>query len=303
MKLLLLGKDGQVGWELQRSLSPLGNVLALGRSQCDLSDLGKLKEIIRKFNPQVIVNAAAYTAVDKAEADLELAYTINRSLPALLAAEASTSGAWLVHYSTDYVFDGSKADAYVEDDTPHPLNVYGKSKLAGEQQIMLSGCKHLILRTSWVFSAHGANFAKTMLRLAAERSELKVVGDQYGAPTSAELIADVTALCLVRLLLKDDCALQGIYHLTASGYTSWHGYAQYVIEQAMQGGHALKCLPAAVVSIPASDYPVPAKRPYNSRLNSSKLQQIFGLSMPPWQLHVQRMLGELSLATAQQGKS
>lgn len=298
MRILLLGKDGQVGWELQRSLSPLGSVLALGRAQCDLSDLGKLKQVLDEYKPQLIVNAAAYTAVDKAETEVELARTLNSEVPALLAAAAKTANAWLVHYSTDYVFDGTKDGVYAEDDTPSPLSVYGQTKLEGEQHIVQSGCKHVILRTSWVFSAHGANFAKTMLRLAAERSELKVIDDQYGAPTSAELIADVTALCIARLTQSDDAALQGIYHLTAAGVTTWHGYAQYVIAQAMHSGQTLKCLPSAVLAISSSEYSLPAKRPHNSRLATDKLQAAFGLELPPWTYHVQRMLDELTMSAA-----
>ncbi|MCE1162933.1 MAG: dTDP-4-dehydrorhamnose reductase [Thiomonas sp.] len=294
-RLLLLGADGQVGWELRRSLLPLGTVLPMTRAQADLSDLTGLKALLDRERPDVVVNAAAYTAVDKAETEPELAQRINADAPQGLADYAARTGAWLVHYSTDYVFDGTKPAPYTESDAPKPQSVYGRSKLAGEQAIAASGCRHLMLRTSWVFAARGGNFAKTMLRLAAERDSLRVVADQIGAPTSAELIADTTALMLHRL--QSDAALaqraSGLYHLTAQGSTSWHGYAQFVIHQALERGLVLRCAPGAVQPTATADYPLPAPRPANSRLDCGKLQSTFGLTLPPWPIQVQRLIDEL----------
>ena len=294
-RLLLLGADGQVGWELRRSLLPLGTVLPMTRAQADLSDLTGLKALLDRERPDVVVNAAAYTAVDRAETEPELAQRINADAPQMLADYAARTGAWLVHYSTDYVFDGTKPAPYTESDAPKPQSVCGRSKLAGEQAIAASGCRHLMLRTSWVFAARGGNFAKTMLRLAAERDSLRVVADQIGAPTSAELIADTTALMLYRL--QSDAALaqraSGLYHLTAQGSTSWHGYAQFVIAQAIARGLALRCAPEAVQPIATADYPLPAPRPANSRLDCGKLQTTFGLTLPPWPIQVQRLIDEL----------
>ena len=298
-RLLLLGADGQVGWELRRALLPLGEVLPMTRAQADLSDLDGLRTLLAREQPQIIVNAAAYTAVDKAESEPELAQRINADAPHVLAEHAAQTGAWLLHYSTDYVFDGCKpaAERYVEADTPNPQSAYGRSKLAGEQAIAASGCRHLILRTSWVYAARGGNFAKTMLRLAAERDSLRVIADQFGAPTSAELIADVSAHLLQRL--RTDAALaqqaSGVYHLTAQGHTSWHGYAQHVIAQALARGMTLRCAPEAVQAITTADYPLPAPRPANSRLDCGKLQSTFGLTLPPWQTQVQRLIDELPL--------
>ena len=299
MKILLLGKNGQVGWELQRALAPLGELTSLDRAPegglCgDLADTNGLRETIRAVRPDVIVNAAAYTAVDKAESEPELAHAVNAAGPALLAEEATRTNAWLIHYSTDYVFDGAKTGAYVEDDTPNPQSVYGASKLAGEQAIQQSGSRHLIFRTSWVFAARGGNFAKTMLRLARERDTLNVVADQIGAPTSAELIADVTALCLQRVYSSEAAErLSGLYHLVACGETSWHGYARHVIADALERGQKLALTPEQVNPIATSDYPLPAKRPLNSRLDTTKLRDTFGLALPHWQYHVDRMLEEL----------
>lgn len=296
LRVLLLGADGQVGWELRRALLPLGDVLPCSRAQADLRDLDKLRALLERAQPDCIVNAAAYTAVDKAETELELAQRVNAAAPGLLADWAAAHDAWLVHYSTDYVFDGSKPAPYTEDDAPNPQSVYGQSKLAGEQAIAASGCRHLILRTSWVYAARGSNFAKTMLRLAAERDSLRVIADQFGAPTSAELIADVTALLLHRLRTDAQLAgrASGIYHLTAQGSTSWHGYAQFVIAQAAARGMALRCTPDAVQAITTADYPLPAPRPANSRLACAKLQTTFTLHLPPWQTQVQRLIDELT---------
>jgi dTDP-4-dehydrorhamnose reductase len=294
MKILLLGKNGQVGWELQRSLAPLGDVLALDSKSTDycgdLTDLAGLAATVRAYAPDVIVNAAAYTAVDKAESEPEQAQRVNAEAVAVLAHEAQQLGAWLVHYSTDYVFDGSGSQPWQEMDTVGPLSVYGASKLAGEQAMQTSGCKHLIFRTSWVYAARGNNFAKTMLRLASERDSLSVIADQFGAPTSAELLADVTAHALRSAMAAPE--LGGLYHLAASGETSWHSYARFVLEQADAAGKLLKVAPAQITAIASSAYPTAAKRPLNSRLNTGKLQNAFALHLPDWQVGVARMLSE-----------
>lgn len=296
MKMLLLGGHGQVGWELQRALAPLGQLVIRDRHSADLETPQALRELVEREQPAIIVNAAAYTAVDKAEADVERARKVNAGSVAVLAAVAHKLGAWLVHYSTDYVFAGDKPAAYAEDDPTAPLNVYGQTKLEGERAIRASGCRHLILRTSWVYAARGGNFAKNILRLAADRAELRVVADQVGAPTSAELIADVTALLLQRI--TTDAALgetaSGTYHLAAGGATSWHGYAQFVIAEAARLGMPLRATPESVLPISSAQYPVPALRPANSRLDTRKLQQTFGLQLPAWEFHVKRMLIELS---------
>lgn len=294
-KILLLGANGQVGWELQRSLSPLGELLVCDRQRGDLQNLESLEQLVRSERPDVIVNAGAYTAVDKAEGEIETARRVNAEAVAVLARVASELGAWLVHYSTDYVFDGSGNSAWAEDAATGPLGVYGQTKLEGELAIRKSGCKHLIFRTSWVYATRGANFAKTMLRLAKDREELRVIADQYGAPTSAELIADVTALTLQRLACDADLRnnASGTYHLVASGETSWHGYAQFVISDAIRLGSELRCSPERIAPIATSEYPLPAKRPGNSRLSNGKLQETFGLVLPHWEYHVQRMIREL----------
>lgn len=296
MKILLLGKGGQVGWELQRSLSILGDVVACdfdspGELKADFSDPDSLVPLIRRVRPDAIVNSAAHTAVDKAESEPDLARAINALAPGVIAREAAELGASLVHYSTDYVYDGSGEQERDESAATAPLSVYGRTKLEGEKLIQDSGCAHLILRTSWVYAARGGNFARTMLRLAAEREELKVIADQIGAPTGADLLADVTALALPRL--RQQPALGGVYHCVAAGQTSWHGYAQLVIEWARQQGHMVKVAPERVLAIPTSAYPTPAQRPLNSRLNTDKLQSTFGVTLPAWQTGVQRMLAEV----------
>ncbi|MBY0235056.1 MAG: dTDP-4-dehydrorhamnose reductase [Burkholderiaceae bacterium] len=292
MKILLLGKNGQVGWELQRALAPLGELVALDRSEgADLANPEVLRATVRAVAPQVIVNAAAYTAVDKAETEQDLALQINAQAPGLLAEEAKQLGAVLVHYSSDYVFDGSGNTPRSEDAATGPLSIYGRSKLQGEDAIRASGCQHLILRTSWVYAARGGNFAKTMLRLAAEREQLKVIADQIGAPTGADLLADLTAQMLPAIKAKPE--FSGTYHAVASGETSWHAYAQYVIEFARARGQALRVAPEQVLAIPTRDYPTPAQRPLNSRLCTAKLQAAFGLRLPHWQQGVERMLMEI----------
>ena len=296
MRILLLGKNGQVGWELQRSLAPLGELTALDRHGADglCGDLGNPEGIaatVRAVQPQLIVNAAAYTAVDQAESEPELARRINAAAPAVLAREAAAGGALLVHYSTDYVFDGSGERPWREDDATAPLSVYGQTKLEAEQAILASGCAHLILRTSWVYAARGGNFAKTMLRLAQERERLTVIDDQWGAPTGAELIADVSAHAIAQTRQQPGKA--GIYHLAPAGETTWFQYAKHVIAQAQQAQSAIKINATEILPIPTSAYPTPARRPHNSRLDTRKLQAAFGLSLPPWQRGVDRMLVEI----------
>lgn len=294
MKILLLGKNGQVGWELQRSLAPLGQVLALdSKSQdyCgDLGDLQGLAATVQRFSPDVIVNAAAYTAVDKAESEPAQAQRVNSEAPAVLAIEALKLNALLVHYSTDYVFAGNGDTPWQESDPSGPLSVYGTTKLQGEQAIQSSGCTHLIFRTSWVYAARGNNFAKTMLRLARERDSLNVIDDQFGTPTGADLLADVTAHSIRAVKLRPE--LSGLYHLAAGGETTWCRYARFVLEQAQAAGVQLKVDPAQLGAIATEAYPTPARRPNNSRLNTQKLQNAFSLRLPEWQPGVARMLME-----------
>lgn len=296
MKILLFGKNGQIGWELQRSLAPLGELIALDRHSIDLcgdlADPGGIKSAVERVRPDVVVNAAAYTAVDKAESDPATAHVINAAAPEALAQAATAVGAWLVHYSTDYVFDGSGSKPWAEGDPTGPLSVYGRTKLAGEQLISAHCAQHLILRTSWVYAARGGNFAKTMLRLAGEREQLTVINDQFGAPTGADLLADVTAHMLRRVQEAGSPSLAGIYHVAAAGETSWHGYAGFVINSARAAGMALKASSATVVSVPTTAFPTPAVRPHNSRLNTARLQNTFGLQLPAWQNGVKRMLAE-----------
>ena len=295
MKILLFGKNGQVGWELQRSLAPLGEVIALGTTSqdyCgDFTDLAGIAETIRAIAPDVIVNAAAHTAVDKAESEPELARTINALAPAVLAKESARLNALMIHYSTDYVFDGSGDKPWLESDQTSPLSIYGATKLEGEQLIQASGCRHLIFRTSWVYGARGGNFAKTMLRLAKERDSLKVIDDQIGAPTGADLLADVAAHAI--RTARRNPEVSGLYHLVAGGETSWHGYAIFVLDYARRAGIDLKVAPDAVDAVPTSAFPTPAKRPHNSRLNTEKLQKTFDLHLPHWQAGVTRMLAEV----------
>lgn len=300
MKQLLLGKNGQVGWELQRSLAPLGEVIALDRQSVnvdgnglcgDVSDLQALAQTIRSVRPDVIVNAAAHTAVDKAESEPDLALRLNAEAPEVMAQEAKNLGALLVHYSTDYVFDGSGSAPRKEGDVTGALSVYGRTKLEGEQRIAATNCRHLIFRTSWVYAARGGNFAKTMLRLAQEREALSVINDQWGAPTGADLIADVTAHAVRHVSAHEGDG--GLYHLVAAGETNWHAYACHVIERAQSLRPDLDWKVQSIAAVPTTAFPTPAVRPLNSRLDTQKLQAAMQLHLPAWQQGVERMLREI----------
>lgn len=296
MKILLLGSGGQVGWELQRSLAPFGFVQACDRNAVDLENLRALKSAIHDFRPDVIVNAAAYTAVDKAESEPDKAEAVNANAVELLADEAKRRNILMLHYSTDYVFDGEKPGFYSETDEPNPLNIYGRTKLLGEVAMQESGCRHLVFRTSWVYSARGSNFVKTIVRLAGEKDSLNIVADQIGAPTSAEFIADATAACLYRVAYCDETEGQvaDVYHLTASGSTSWHGFARYILEE-MHNRSSGWCLrPQNVQAVTTAEYRPVAKRPLNSCLDTRKLSETFRIYPPPWQFHAQRLIAELS---------
>lgn len=295
MRILLFGKNGQIGWELQRSLGVLGELIALDRNSelCgDLTLPERLADVIRELRPNVIVNAAAYTAVDKAESEAHLARTINAFAPMALAQAAAETGALLVHFSTDYVFDGSGDRSWLENDATHPLSVYGQTKLEGELAIAVSGCEYLIFRTSWVYAARGDNFCKTMLRLAQELECLTVINDQYGAPTGADLIADVTAHAIRSVLLNRE--LTGLYHMVADGETTWHGYASRVIARARELRPDMPWKVREIAPVPTRVFPTPAKRPLNSRLNTQKLQHVYGLRLPHWQHGVDRFLAEIT---------
>jgi dTDP-4-dehydrorhamnose reductase len=294
MKILLFGKGGQLGWELQRALAPLGELTALDFDStdhhADFTQPERLAETVRALAPDLIVNAAAHTAVDKAESEPELAATINAEAPRVLARAAAERGAWLLHYGTDYVFDGSGSLPRAESASTAPLSVYGRTKLAGEEAIRASGCRHLILRTSWVYAARGGNFARTMLKLAGEREALNVIDDQIGAPTGADLLADISAHSI--RAAHDNPALAGTYHAVAAGQTSWFHYARFVIEWARARGLPVKVAAEAIRAVPTSAYPTPARRPLNSRLDTAKLRAAFGLHLPDWRVGVQRMLQE-----------
>lgn len=290
MKILLLGANGQVGWELQRSLATVGNLHAADRSQADLEQPDRLRALVAQVQPDVIVNAAAQTAVDRAESEPDRTHVINAQAPARLAQLAAERDAWLVHYSTDYVFDGSGTRPWTEDDPTGPLSVYGRTKLAGEDAIRASGARHLIFRTSWVYASRGGNFARTMLRLGAERELLRVIDDQIGAPTGADLIADVTAHALRQAMVQ---GTTGTFHLAPTGHTSWHDYAQFVFDAARSLRPDLPLKVQAVEAIPTSAYPTPAQRPLNSRLDTRRLGEAFGLHLPHWHTGVLRMLHEI----------
>lgn len=278
-KILVTGKNGQVGWELQRSLAPLGQIIAVDAEDMDLRDVDAIRNKVREIAPHIIVNPAAHTAVDKAESEPDLAMAINGTATGVLAEEAKKLDALLIHYSTDYVFNGSKTSPYVESDTPDPQSVYGKTKLAGEQAIQAVGGKYIVLRTSWVYGVHGGNFVKTILRLAKERSELRIVADQYGAPTWARLLAESTT----QIIGKYTEDKSGVYHLTAGGRTNWHQFAEEIVRLARQYDDALKDKPLAIHPIATHEYPVPAKRPANSSLSTEKVRKTFGLELPNWE--------------------
>lgn len=298
MSILLLGKDGQVGWQLQRSLAPHGQVIAYGRIECDIADLDRVRSVVRQIKPSVIVNASAYTAVDRAESEPELARRINAEAPGVLAEETAALGALLVHYSTDYVYDGCKSAAYAETDLTSPQSVYGRTKLAGEEAIRSVGGKSLIFRTSWVFGARGGNFVKTILRLAREKDALNVVDDQIGSPTPAAMIATVTGVALA-MLRRGQLLEKGenrLYHLAAARPVSWCEFARTIVDLAGQApGFDLRLKPEAIKAITTAEYPTPARRPANSRLDCSRLEADFGLQMPDWQPYLVRMLQLLAL--------
>ena len=290
-RLLITGSNGQLGFELQRALAPLGEVVAFARADCDLSNPDSIRSAVRAAKPDVIFNAGAYTAVDKAESELDLAHAINATAPGVIGEEAAKIGALVIHYSTDYVFDGTMPEAYLENDTPNPLGVYGTTKLAGEQALATSRAMHLIFRTSWVYGLNGKNFIKTILRLASERAELKIVADQLGAPTGAALLADVSAHVTARYLREGaDRFPFGLYHLVASGETSWHELARHVVAKATAADWKLLATPDRILPITTSQYPTPAARPANSRLNTSKFSEAFGLQLPDWHIGVDQVM-------------
>ena len=292
-RILLAGRNGQLGHELLRTLAPLGEVIALDRAALDLGDESAIRAALRRLRPSLVVNAAAYTAVDQAESQTDLAFAINARAPAVLAQEAAALGARLIHYSTDYVFAGDKPQgAYTETDPTGPINAYGRSKLAGEQAIAAVGGEHLILRTSWVYGAHGANFVKTVIRLARERETLSIVADQIGAPTSSRLIAEATAVLAMQLASRGDAAPGGIYHLQAAGETSWHEFAGLIVERLRaEDAQSVRC--RELVPIPASAYPTPARRPANSRLDCARIARSFGLRLPHWRDDFERHFAEI----------
>lgn len=293
MKILLFGRNGQVAWELQRALAPLGELTVAGRERADFEAPSALAAIIAAERPELIVNAVAFTAVDKAETDADRAQTVNATAVEVLAGAAARHDACLIHYSTDYVFDGRKLGAYSEEDATGPKSVYGRSKLEGERAIARSGCVHLIIRTSWVHAGRGSNFIRTILRLAREREQLRIVADQTGAPTGAELIADVTALAVAAMARRQGALASGIYHLTAGGQTTWHDFARFIVAEAIERGAILKAGPDAIAPIPGSEYPVPAERPANSLLDTHRLRAGLGIALPDWTLHARRSISQL----------
>jgi dTDP-4-dehydrorhamnose reductase len=296
-RILLTGKGGQLGFELQRALLPLGPMFAIGRADCDLADPAAIRAMVEATRPDIIINAAAYTAVDQAETEKAAAFAVNAIAPAVLAEEAARNSALLVHYSSDYVFDGRKQGAYVEQDSAAPQSVYGMSKLAGEEAIRSFGHRHLIMRTSWVFGVHGKNFLKKILRLARERDNLRVVADQFGAPTSAALVADVTADILGQYVRghgnADNPDRFGTFHLAASGETSWHAYARSIVSTGLRMGMPLTLHPDAISPISSDKYRAPTPRPANSRLNTGKLQSAFNIDLPDWKAGMTDVLKQL----------
>lgn len=294
MNILLIGKNGQIGYELCRSLLPLGHLITLGRDDLDLENAQELEKLLNQYSPHIIVNAAAYTAVDQAETNKQKAFAINANAVHILAHYAYQKNALLVHYSTDYVFDGEKKTAYVETDPTRPLNAYGRSKKAGEDAIFLSGCAHLIFRTSWVFSERNTNFIKTILRLAQKKTELKVINDQFGTPTSAALIADVTAIAILSYF--QNAISNGLYHLTASGFTNWYQYSLQIVNRALENGASLSLRPQHVLPISSEQYTAPAIRPKNSQLNCDLLARKLSLQIPDWSIYVNRLIDNMTSA-------
>lgn len=293
MKILVTGKNGQVGHELRRSLAPLGEVLAVDVEDCNLADTAAIVALVEKVQPDLIVNPAAYTAVDKAESEPEVACSINAIAPKVLAAQANLLHIPIIHYSTDYIFDGTKKGIYVEDDAANPQSIYGKTKWQGEKNVRSMCPQHIILRTSWVFGAHGGNFLKTILKLAQERDELRIISDQFGAPTSARLLADSTAVIVKQLLSGNGEKISGTYHLVAAGETTWHGYASKVVEFANQLGIKTNIQAESIQPIPTEAYQLPAPRPKNSKLDTKKIQDVFGLNIPDWTVDVEAVLKQL----------
>jgi dTDP-4-dehydrorhamnose reductase len=291
--IMILGAGGQVGAELCRSLALLGHVAALTRSECDLSSTSQIEDVVRRMKPDVIVNAGGYTAVDLAETEVEQAFAINAKAPTTLAAEARDIHALLVHYSTDYVFDGSGSRPYTENDTPHPLSVYGESKADGEKAVIASGCDHYIFRTSWIYGVRGKNFLKTIARAAQTRDTISVVADQFGAPTSAALVADVTAHAVRGYLSATRSIPSGIYHLAASGETNWYEYARLIVGTLREAGVSLRLDPQRIASVPSAEYPTAARRPLNSRLDTRYLREQLGIELPDWREGVREHLAQL----------
>lgn len=290
MKILVTGKNGQVGFELMRSLAPLGTVVGVDIDECDLQDVSSIEMLLNKVRPDLIVNPAAYTAVDKAETEQALAHAINARAPEVMAKYTASHDIPIIHYSTDYVFDGQKEGSYTESDNTNPQSVYGKTKALGEMAIRNHAPKHIILRTSWVFGSHGGNFLKTILKLAQERDQLSIISDQVGSPTSAALLAEVTAEIVKQLFASEATDKYGTYHLVAEGDTSWHGYARLVVARANAMGMETKISADAIEAIKTSDYPLPAPRPANSRLDTTKVSQVFSVSLPNWQEGVEKVI-------------
>ena len=293
MKILVTGKNGQVGHELMRTLAPLGQVIGVDVKECDLAQSAAIDALLERVKPDIIINPAAYTEVDKAESEPSKAHAVNAQAPKLLARYAARHNIPIIHFSTDYVFDGKKDGAYLEDDEPNPKSVYGKTKWLGEEAVRKMAAKHIIIRTSWVFGSHGVNFLKTMLKLATERDRLSVVSDQFGAPTSARMLAEAVAQIVTELGEPGSYRKYGTYHVAARGEASWHGYAQVVVEKAIKLGLDVKISPKEIKPILSRDYPMPAPRPANSRLDTTKVSMVFSVSLPKWQDEVERVLKEL----------
>jgi dTDP-4-dehydrorhamnose reductase len=295
MKILVTGKNGQVGHELMQSLAPLGQVVGVDVKECDLAQSAAIDALLERVKPDIIINPAAYTEVDKAESEPTIAHAVNAQAPKLLARYAARHNIPIIHFSTDYVFDGKKEGAYSEEDEPNPKSVYGKTKWLGEEAVRKMAAKHIIIRTSWVFGSHGVNFLKTMLKLAGERDKLSVVSDQYGAPTSAKMLANAVAQIVTELVEPGSYRKYGTYHIAARGETTWHGYAQLVVEKAIALGVNIKLSPKEIKPILSKEYPMPAPRPANSRLDTTKVSSVFSVSLPKWQDEVESVIKELAV--------